>query len=159
MEESIILLFQNNERLIITPELLKVKSIDDIYVKSLIKYIYLNWDSNGNEAPESIYQIRLIHLGKTLGNDLNFESFENREEIHPASDDENEGLKLNELNLNVSNIIHVSLKPIESIKKIKKKNARKSNARSRSASIKQSKVLSADEEENVNSKSGCCIIV
>lgn len=211
----------------------EITSIGDISVKRLIKYIFETWhadsaagvdeivEDNGEPELVSIYQIRLIHLGRALEEGLNFERYEDKfregrrkssvnaaaaaaaaagdqdsnvadsgltvdafegygDDDYDEDDDDDEGLLLGDLKLDISDVIHVSLRPVESLRKIRRKSNRHSllsaavgnnNARRLNNSRRASKVVSGDDEENSNANlgtgsggsggggGGCCVIV
>lgn len=143
-EQSITLLFLNTHRLSIPLTLTNNVSI-------LKKYLIENWsadfiapldsdDSNMGFKPTSIDQIRMIHLGKPLTDDM----------------------LISDLNLNLSDIIHVSFKPVV-------KNEQQQQHKG--LSLKRGKSTTSNENKNTNDGSasnsnvqeknggGCCAIV
>ncbi|CCH42508.1 hypothetical protein BN7_2052 [Wickerhamomyces ciferrii] len=146
---TITLLFLNTHR-----ETLQTSKIPS-NIPLLKKYLLENWSNdfnnleNPNEKPLNINQIRLIHLGKQLENE-----------------------SINQLNLQTSDIIHVTLKPnlnngnnntgTSILKKTTSNITKNSNRLERSnQSNNQSSNNNRMEnlESNSNDKNGCCIIV
>lgn len=157
-DKSITLLFLNTHRT--TLPLSNCPSTVD----ELKKYLVENWISEYNHSsnngttteiddpPVDPVQIRLIHLGR------------------PLQDNE----AINELNLQMSDVIHVSIRPIE-LKKVQSRKQKDLQKKSKNDGSKRGQKIVADHNENVeNSTSGdgdpdnnndkangggCCVIV